>query len=264
MKTYRTIEEYRFGVENTFINLEWRQIVVTSEDGCFIYKREWDRTLETLGKLLENMEWARGIIRAMLQSPIPSEIQEAKGFISKIRYYKEFASFGFGFLTFFSEWQRFYSVLQGKQKIMAKPMKMKILPDTKKVIAVDGVISPERKKKIWDIFTDKEFLTGDIGAFNLLCDGDAPKGKLGWQKTYKGYFYGVSLIHFLKRLGIDFGDKKKNIRAAACFFQRNDGKQLTGEMCSPYLQNYERAKTRSEIIKEINLLFSKVDETAPI
>lgn len=260
MNTYRTIEEYRFDVVDTFINLEWRQIVAhTDENGCFIYKREWDRTIKTIGKLLENTEWARGIIRAMLQSPIHLEVEEAKEFISKIRYYKEFACFGIQFTTFFTDWNKFFSVIEGEQKMMAMPIKMKIIPDTKKVIEIDKVIPTERKKWIWETFKNNGYIDGDSDAFMQLCDGYTPKGTLKWLKTNigrdSGSFSGVSLIHFLIRLGIDFGIKHNNIRTAVCFFQNNENEPLTTEKCGSYLQHYEAAKIRNEIIKEIDSLF---------
>lgn len=265
MNTYRTIEEYRFDAESTFLNLEWRQMIAsTDEKGCFIYKREWDRTHKTMEKLLENTEWARGIIRSMLQSPIPSEMEMAKEFISKIYFYSEFALIDVQFYSFFSDWNKFFSVLEGKQKMMGKPMKMEIIPDTKKVIEVDNDISMERKKMIWDTFKNKGFIDGDMDAFMQLCDGYTPKGTLKWLKTNtgrdNGSFSGVSLIHFLKKLGINLGEKNKNIRVAVCFFQNNENDQLTAEKCGSYLQNYENAKRNNEIIKEIDSLFSIIDK----
>jgi hypothetical protein len=263
-QAYRTIEEYISAAEDLFLNLEWRQITATSEDGCFIYKREWVRTQETLSNLLNNMEWARGIIRTMLKSPIPSEIKEAKDFISEIRYYKEFAFWGGEFGLFFSEWHMFYDVLEGDYKTMSKPMKMKTLPDTEKALKVDNLISLKRKMKIWETFKDSGYIDGDADDFLQLCDGYSPKGTLTWLKTNTGHnagsFSGVSLIHFLIKLGVDMGEKHKHIRTAVCFFRKGDNAPLIAKNCNSYLQKYKTVKSFNPIINKIDLLFSKIDE----
>lgn len=247
MKTYRTIEEYISDAENIFVNMEWRQFV-----GGNIGKGEWQRTLETLGRLLDNMEWARGIIRSMLKSPISSEVEQAKKFIKEVSYYRELSHFGVQFFTFFSDWQKFFSILE-RQEVREKPLPMKIIPDAKKVVEVDGVIPTDRKKQIWRVFSDNGFLSGDVAAFSQLADGEEPTGVLMWNAKHKGNFSGVTLVHFLKRLGVDFGDKHKNIRTAICFF---DGVQV--ERVNSYIQNYGQAKIKSELIKEIDLLFDSL------
>ncbi|HUM88529.1 MAG TPA: hypothetical protein PKV50_03290 [Prolixibacteraceae bacterium] len=253
MKTYRTIEEYISDAENIFVNMEWRQFAAKIENECLISKGEWQRTLETLGKLLENMEWARGIIRSMLQSPISSEVEQAKKFIKEVSYYRELSHFGVEFFSFFSDWQKFFSVVGERQEVREKPLPMKIIPDAKKVVVVDGVIPTDRKKQIWQVFSDNGFLGGDVAAFSQLADGEEPTGVLKWNAKHKGNFSGVTLVHFLKRLGVDFGDKNKNIRTAICFFE---GVQV--ERVNSYLQNYEQAKLKSETIREIDKLFDSL------
>lgn len=101
-----------------------------------------------------------------------------------------------------------------------------------------------------------------------LCDGYTPKGSLKWLMTNtgrdNGSFSGVSLIHFLKKLSIDFGEKNSNMRTAVCFFQNNEGKPLTSENFNPYLQNYLKVKSSNPLIQEIELLFSNIDTAVRI